>query len=75
MKCILLFSTNSLAVLLPLFTENSQLVEATITNHEKAIESQNDETDIALSEWETRCSTFRSQLEEMEQGLNNKLQK
>merc|ERR1712238_285194 len=55
--------------------ENSQLLEATVTDLEKAIESQNDEADIAISQWETRCSTFSSQLEETEQGLNDKLQK
>ena len=72
---ILLFSTNSLAVPLPLFTENSQLLEVIVTDLERAIETQNDEADIAISQWETRCSTFSGQLEETEQGINDNLQK
>ena len=72
---ILLFSINSLVVPLSLFTENSQLLEATVTNLKKAIGSQNDEADIAIYQWDTRCSTFSSQLEETEQGLNDKLHK
>merc|ERR1712238_618014 len=55
--------------------DNSQQLEVTVTDLEKTIESQNDEADIAISQWETRCSTFSSQLEETEQGLNDKLQK
>ena len=72
---ILWFSINSLAVPLSLFTENSQLLEATVTNLKKAIGSQNDEADIAIYQWDTRYSTISSQLEETEQGLNDKLHK
>ena len=55
--------------------ENAQQLEATIVDLGKTIESQLIEADDTISQWETRCSTFSSQLEETEQGLNDKLQK